>query len=342
MNGLKLLTQTGGIGRTSVVWKRVTILADQITPDPTEHRRTTVAAFARQLKGPWPESAVEFDGGKAHVVIPTLNYDGSYAITYEAFVTPDVLENVFIADTQRSGAGFGVRKTGYTLHAWNGSAYQSVFADQPATRYLRVHVAATLQDGQLRVFVNGKRQTAATRLTDGKFAASRFPMIVGASPSPFDSGIDNPFTGVIDGVRISKGVRYTDDFTVPIELKADETTIAAYRFDEGQDQTLSDSSGNSHDGQIKGAKWVTGTAIRSRAARGLVDFGRHAVTELVEGLSHENAIVRLEAAIALGRIGRDAKQAVAALERAAADDDQRVRAAAVRAIARIELNGDAQ
>jgi hypothetical protein len=39
-------------------------------------------------------------------------------------------------------------------------------------------------------------------------------------------------------------------------LEADADTVALYRFDEGQGDKLTDSSGNGHHGKIVGAKWV--------------------------------------------------------------------------------------
>ena len=55
MNGLWLFTQTGGIGQTSVVWKKVIVRADRITPNPTEtaaRQKVIVDALTRQLTSP--------------------------------------------------------------------------------------------------------------------------------------------------------------------------------------------------------------------------------------------------------------------------------------------------
>ena len=83
-------------------------------------------------------------------------------------------------------------------------------------------------------------------------------------------------------------------------------------------------------------KWVSDSAIQHRAALGLAEFGRHAVGVLTEALKHQNPKVRADAATALGMIGREAKLAVAVLKLAAADEDQRVRKAASKAIVQIE------
>lgn len=50
--------------------------------------------------------------------------------------------------------------------------------------------------------------------------------------------------------------------------------------------------------------------LHHRAAQELVEFGQPAITVLVEALGHKKATVRLEAAMALGMIGKGAKPAV--------------------------------
>ena len=53
-----------------------------------------------------------------------------------------------------------------------------------------------------------------------------------------------------------------------------------------------------------------------------IDRDERAVPVLIEGLSHESFWVRLEAANALDRIGEKARPALAALEKAAADESK--------------------
>ena len=93
-------------------------------------------------------------------------------------------------------------------------------------------------------------------------------------------------------------------------LNTDDQTLAVYQFDEGRGETLSDPSGNHRHGEIRGAKWTNDSAIRHRAGPGLVGFHRHAVDVLTEALKDQNPEVRLEAATALGTIGKNATSAV--------------------------------
>jgi hypothetical protein len=333
---IRLLVHTGGAGReTEVLWKHLSIRADEINP-LTAKNVALRQALVNQLTGKLPTSALEFDGRSQYVTIPSIHYDGSHPITMEVFVTPDKLQHVVMGDTQRSGVDLGFPGQKCNLNAWNGESYDSAKSEDAATRFLRIHLAGTFDGKTLKLFVDGKLMK--TTQLNGKFTGSGFPMTIGASPSPRELGIDFPFAGVIDQVRISKTVRYAKEFKVPTEFEADASTLVLYRFDEGKGTILSDSSGNKHHGEIRGAKWVGDSAIRHRAALGLVEFGQQAVAVLIEALGHKNANVRLEAATALGLIGKNAKPAVPALKLAATDAEQRVRTAATQSVALIEQN----
>ncbi len=194
------------------------------------------------------------------------------------------------------------------MHAFIGDRYATARSVGAANRFLRVHLAGTFDGETLQLFVNGK--LLQTTKLNGKFKGSVLPMTIGASPSPRASGINYAFAGVIDQARISKSVRYTRDFEPPARFEADASTLAVFHFDEGQGQTLGDSSGHNHHGEIRGAKWVSDSAIRHRAALGLAEFGRQAVGVLTEALKHRNPDVRMEAATALRIIGKDATSAV--------------------------------
>jgi hypothetical protein len=70
------------------------------------------------------------------------------------------------------------------------------------------HVAATRENGTLRIFVNGT-QTGTTTYTTNLTGSTP---AVGATSRP-----EHPFTGYIDDLRVTKGyARYTSSFTPPI------------------------------------------------------------------------------------------------------------------------------
>jgi hypothetical protein len=220
------------------------------------------------------------------------------------------------------------------MHAWNGRGYSGAISPDQARTNVRVHLAGTFDGETLALFVNGK--LLSTTPLNGVFNPSGFPLTIGASPSPRETGIDYAFAGLIDAVRVSKTVRYTEDFEPPASFKADDDTLAVYRFDEGEGQTLHDSSGNEHHGEIRGANWVSDSAIRHRAALGLSKHGGAAVSVLTKALSHKHPDVRFEAVTALGLIGSEAKSASSALQQLTGDTDQRISTAAEQALTRIE------
>jgi len=332
--GLRLHTQTAGPGACRAVWTHVAIRAEEIVDPAAESRKQILSSLERQLTGELPDSVLEFDGRTQYVSVPSIRYDGSYPVTLEAYVTHDRLRSVVIGDTQQSGFALGVPSTNYNMHAWNGNSYDGAVSTEQAPTNLRVHLAGTFDGKTLAVFVNGKLLKSSP--LKGVFGPSGFPLTIGASPSPNEGGIDFPFAGLIDEVRVSKTVRYTEDFKPPASFNSDVDTLAVYHFDEGKGETLHDSSGNRHHGEIRGAKWVDGSTIRHRAALGLAELGRDAVEVLTSSLSHQNPDVRIEAATALGLIGKDAMPAISALQQLSGDTDSRVAKAADQALSKIE------
>ena len=71
-----------------------------------------------------------------------------------------------------------------------------------------------------------------------------------------DGGGRRFFQGMIDGLRISRVVRYEDNFDPITSFAADDVTLAMYDFSSGDGATLVDRSGNGLDGIIHGAIWA--------------------------------------------------------------------------------------
>jgi hypothetical protein len=75
--------------------------------------------------------------------------------------------------------------------------------------------------------------------------------------------------GIIDEVRISNSVRYTEEFDVPTEeFDRDGDTVALYHLNEGAGKTTKDTSGNGNDAEFIGEpKWVESTVPLALAVR---------------------------------------------------------------------------
>ena len=201
-------------------------------------------------------TALQFDGSQNYVTFGTpITISDASPYTVEAWINPSVLAssyglilgatafgdaqlyfdtsvNAVIANT--SGVGGGIT-----------SAPSSV----PAGQW--THIAVTW-DGSttLTLWINGV--SAGTSATIGQW--NLYGIIYNISDP-------NKFYGTLDEVRISDIVRYTTTFIPDKVLGSDANTIAYYNFNEGTGLTLTDISGNGHNGTLIGTPtptWVMG------------------------------------------------------------------------------------
>lgn len=120
------------------------------------------------------------------------------------------------------------------------------------------HVAVTRssETGLLQLYVDGELDGSANGpVGDVSYRDGRqtpWPndpfLVIGAEKH--DAGSAYPsFSGWFDELRISSIVRYTDDFTPPVEpFVTDEHTLGLYHFDEGQGDKVTDYSGTESHG----------------------------------------------------------------------------------------------
>lgn len=133
---------------------------------------------------------------------------------------------------------------------------RTVVAD---SRWHHVAVTRDAGTGRLALYVDGKLDAEgdgppgridyrAGRDTD--FPVSDPYMVIGAEKH--DAGREYPsFTGRIDELRLSDVIRYTENFTPPIEPFApDEHTRLLLHFDEGEGETAHDASDHANHGQV--------------------------------------------------------------------------------------------
>jgi serine/threonine protein kinase len=123
----------------------------------------------------------------------------------------------------------------------------------------RVHVAGVHDGAARRIFVDGKpvAQTtdSGTIWPEGAKEGYLGTIAFGSEK----------FAGTIDAVRVSSTARYDKEFTPPATFAKDRDTFALYLFDEGQGDTLKDSSGNGYHAKIAGATWSTAEPDRAAA-----------------------------------------------------------------------------
>jgi serine/threonine protein kinase len=214
--------------------------------------------------------ALVFDGKSSYVALPTLKYDGTHPLTIELDIKPATLHVAdFLTDFAGGGIGFvwdGKRSAKPHFAFGFGTEDKAWLVARATVDFLPqevIHLAGVFDGKEIRTYLNGKL-AQTTSLGDKKFRPSSSSFSIGANPWLIQTkpaqkddrqSFLNFFQGTIQRIRFSKIVRYDTNFNPEGRFKNDNDTIAVYQFDEGQGDTLIDSSGNGHDGNIVGAKW---------------------------------------------------------------------------------------
>ena len=234
----------------------VTEPPSSVTPSPSASSKRTSL-----------ETALRFSKRSDEVTVPTL-FDDTDALTIEVWLRLD--------DKTRQShsfiAGFGVSSGIHTKAPFdfpmgnhdavkvsseslkNGATSQvgnRLGSEQP------VHVAGVRdpEKGETRLYFDGVLMITKK----GEFHRGDGVLEICSADYqwvPSDGNDIFAFNGWLDEIRISKSVRYQQDFKPQRRFEKDNETTALYHFDEGTGDVLKDSSGNGHDGKIVGAKWV--------------------------------------------------------------------------------------
>ncbi len=244
------------------------------------HRRTVTAAvvflafafFAGFFANNWsPTSTIPsppgdyelvFDGASSVIEIPSLSRDSGDPITLEAYVTVADPKGAVVIRMEGEGSCqlYGwPSEVGSELWRFNGLEGAGLKMDsrktEPIAMHKRVHVAFQISDNQLTLYIDGKLANTIDRVLTRRPGSFRGTHL-GAEVDPTKPGYRNLFTGRMDEIRISKKVRYTQDFTPEERFTPDADTLALYHCDEGEGDRLVDASGNEHHGKIQTLKWV--------------------------------------------------------------------------------------
>jgi beta-lactamase regulating signal transducer with metallopeptidase domain len=209
-----------------------------------------------------------FDGVTSFVELPTVKYKGEMPYTIEAIISPEPVTGfrvnpelhsyahymAIVTDTEFGGIELGLYPNALSFEA--RSSYSGMYetVEHPCLPFVesRMQVAAVIEDGEIRLYANGK--LVGTSPFTGPVKESPFSMRIGCSPHPVTECHDM-FRGRIDEVRLSEAALYSEDYDASDQLTADESTVALYHFDEGEGVTVKDASGNGNDGIIHDARW---------------------------------------------------------------------------------------
>jgi tetratricopeptide (TPR) repeat protein len=226
--------------------------------------REDVEAVPREQKSPpriEQQTALLFDGQKGTFGLPELLLDPYDGITVEAWVRVHGMsatgkwgDLILIARTGRK------RETWFQLKVdenakWQLQAYAPSYArsrrltETIATGAELVHVAATFTTERMNLYVNGKWE-GESDISDLRLTDHWKLGIAG-----YHTG-NAVFKGLLDELRISRAVRYEDDFQPQREFEADDQTVALYHFDANARKTAFDDSGNRHHAQLNESEFV--------------------------------------------------------------------------------------
>jgi hypothetical protein len=208
--------------------------------------------------------AVEFKGDqKTRVIAPdSPSLDITDQLTMEAWVYPTATSGSAIIinkeDSWECALQNNILKAAIKAAewAWHGGG------EVPLNKW--TFVAVSFDGKEHHTYVNGKYE--ASRPNAGKIQATNETFHVGWRICCNNE----PFTGIIDEVRVSSVARYqkNKDFDVPDrEFEPDDDTAVLYHFNEGKGTVASDSSKNKNDGDVDGgAKYVKNAAPIKPAA----------------------------------------------------------------------------
>jgi hypothetical protein len=198
-------------------------------------RTLRAKTLLRRPEGGWPKA--EKDGqavfqakGDCLRIEPEWVRAPVEAFTIEAWVKPASDRGGSIVSNRKELKGFGLEvfeTPGFVLHA-GGKAALEAKAKEKLTPGKWSHLAGVYDGKEIALFVNGSR-SASVPVT-GSPATSASPLYLGAMPGqdwvlydyPYASGF---WTGAIDDLRLSRGIRYRQDFTPENHPPRDAETV---------------------------------------------------------------------------------------------------------------------
>ncbi len=202
--------------------------------------------------------AIQFSGDAAQQVqaedSPSLDINGK-ELTMEAWVYPTGLGAYLTIVNKENSYEMAISQgvLSYAVSAGNWTWWGSGIVELNTWS----HVAVTYDGTDTVGWLNGEEVNSVNE-NSANINPTNEPFNIGWRP--FDTHY--PFIGIIDEVRISKTVRYTQDFDVPEQqFVSDDDTVALYHLDEGEGEYTEDSSGNGNDAELIGDPvWVESSA----------------------------------------------------------------------------------
>ncbi len=178
--------------------------------------------------------------------------------TVEAWVRPDggIYEDPVVVRESGGedvfGLGIGTSEEGHAeAFIGEGAESQTAVGGREIREYEWVHLAATWDGAHIRLYVDG--ELAATKATTTPPSGGAGGLRIGCDAP------EGPFDGRIDEVRVYgrtlNGAEVAADMETPLQTPK-ATPVAKYSFDEENEETARDLTGDGHTATVEGAKWT--------------------------------------------------------------------------------------
>jgi|GEM_PF-6455167 len=194
--------------------------------------------------------------GHQSTTINSFSYDGSHPLTIEAWLVPEEDSDAYPLVLCDRGNVSMLRLNYDKRNRWSFGTYNyhskrehTITDTSLITWGQRTHVAGVYHLGQLELFVDGRSVGCSEKFNDVKPSGNKIRI----STEFWNQG--SGFQGIVEQVRVTRGVRYQSSFQ-PQRFERDDNTMALYDLNEGVGNLVYDSSGNGHHGIARFATWV--------------------------------------------------------------------------------------
>ena len=155
--------------------------------------------------------------------------DGPFTIECDLFPHREKASDVPLAKTENSEFGIMLDGGRVDFLVWLGGKYVHAKSAAPLIPRRWQHVAGVFDGKELRVYVDG--QLVATQAGKGTRKRNNHPLYIGADPN--NRGRPNRgFDGLLDNVRLSRGVRYSGErFEPRATHDLDDETVLLFSLD---------------------------------------------------------------------------------------------------------------
>lgn len=227
-----------------------------------------------------------------------FHYQNGNPITFEMWLTPlatpDRRKKELVCNAEAAGISLSLKEDAnlkFQLH--DGKQYVPIEILNCVSNAEKMHVAAVYSGLSVQLYVNGAAAGAAQPVRQ-QHRPSPLSILLGTNPDPALAGRDHAtlrdcFRGIIHQFRVTRGARYSENFSPTKILTADADVELLYHINSGQGETVKDLSGNQHHGTILGGTWTTVSALQLEGDSTPYSWPANAPEPAIAPLSLEDA-----------------------------------------------------